>query len=94
MGRHAAKGLRRLSGSGRGSSSSAVADLQMLIHNRRLLLLSIGAAILPFVVFFLVLIIVSKVHQWALFVAAPLILAAVLVGAIVDHAYARESARG
>jgi hypothetical protein len=103
MGRHDAKGLQRITGSRLagskrglpngpdrpGSSTSAVADLQLLLHNRRLLALCAATVVGAFGVYVLLLVVFGKMDDWALFIFAPMITAGVLVGALLDLAYAK-----
>jgi hypothetical protein len=71
------------------SRTTAVADLQLMLRNPRLLAACIAAALVPFAVYFIVIVTSHKMHLWALFLGAPLILAGVLVGAVLDRAYSR-----
>jgi hypothetical protein len=70
--------------------SSAVADLQLILHNPRLLAACLAAALMPFVCYFIVIAGLGDLHEWAVFLGVPLILAGVLVGAILDRAYERR----
>jgi hypothetical protein len=71
--------------------TSAVADLQLVLHRPRLLALCVVAAVLPFVVYFVVVFAVHKTHDWPLFVGAPLVLAGIMVGALLDREYSRAN---
>jgi hypothetical protein len=73
------------------SRTSAVADLQLILRNRRLMAACIAASLVPFAVYFVVIVTSHEMHVWALFLGAPLILAGVLVGAVLDRAYGREA---
>jgi hypothetical protein len=88
MGRHDAKGLQRFTGSRPGGSTSAVADLQLMLHNRGLMLACASAIVVPFVVYFAVIMIAGKMGDWALFLFAPMVTVGVAVGALLDRAYA------
>jgi hypothetical protein len=73
------------------SRTTAVADLQLVLRNRRLLAACVAAAFVPFAVYFIVIVTSHEMHLWALFLGAPLVLAGVLVGAVLDRAYGRLS---
>jgi uncharacterized membrane protein len=73
------------------SKTSAVADLQLVLHNPGLLAACVGAAIVPFVCYFAVIIALHDTGSWAIFLGAPLVLAGVLVGATLDRAYAQQA---
>jgi hypothetical protein len=95
MGRHAAAPTRRVVGV-KGDSkaehgTSAVADLQLVLHSRRLLIACVLALVVPFGIYFGVIVGVGKLVDWALFLFAPMIVAGVAVGAVLDRAYARTS---
>jgi hypothetical protein len=97
MGRHAAakpagRSAPRSGQSRIGGSTSAVADLQLILHNRRLLVSCALTAVLPFAVYFAVIIALGKSGDWALFIFAPMIFAGVVVGALLDRAYDRAMA--
>ncbi len=93
MGRHSAKGLKRFAGPARAGASSTVADIQLVLHDRVLLLRCCAALALPFAVFFAIIVALGKVHDWALLIFAPMVLAGVLLGWQLDRAYASQSAR-
>jgi hypothetical protein len=73
------------------AKTSPVADLQLVLHDRRLLRLCLVAALTPFVAYFAVVVGLHQLHVWAIFLGAPLVLAGVLVGAILDRAYAQRA---
>ena len=73
------------------NKTSPVADLQLVLHDRSLLRLCLVAALAPFVVYFAVVIGLHEMHWWAIFLGAPLVLAGVLVGAVLDRAYAQRA---
>ncbi len=75
------------------TKTSPVADLQFVLHNPRLLAACAGAAVAPFICYFAIMIGQHRMAHWALFVGAPLVLAGVLVGALLDRAYARAAAQ-
>jgi hypothetical protein len=87
MGRHVAKGSARSGETGSGSTST-VADLQLLLRNRRLLMLCGAVVLVSFGVYFVLILALRKFDDWALFVFAPMVLSGVLVGALLDRAYA------
>jgi hypothetical protein len=70
------------------TKTSAVADLQLVLHNPRLLATCVAAAIAPFVCYFAVILGAHATSDWAIFLGAPLVAAGVLVGAALDRAYA------
>jgi hypothetical protein len=70
--------------------SSAVADLQLVLHNPRLLAACLAAALMPFLCYFVVIVGLGDLHEWAVFLGVPLIAAGVLVGAVLDRAYERR----
>jgi hypothetical protein len=72
--------------------TTAVADVQFLLHNPRVLIACLIAAIVPFICYFTVMIGQSRMASWAVYVGAPLVLAGVLVGTVLDRAYARREA--
>jgi hypothetical protein len=76
------------------SRTTAVADLQLVLRNPRLSAACAAAALVPFAVYFIVIVTSHKMHLWALFLGAPLILAGVLVGAVLDRAYGRLAEPG
>jgi hypothetical protein len=76
------------------SRTTAVADLQLVLRNPRLSAACAAAALVPFAVYFIVIVMSHKMHLWALFLGAPLILAGVLVGAVLDRAYGRLAEPG
>jgi hypothetical protein len=76
---------------GSSAKTSPVADLQLVLHDRRLLRLCLVAAIAPFVVYFAVVIGLHQMHVWAIFLGAPLVLAGILIGAVLDRAYAQRA---
>jgi hypothetical protein len=69
--------------------TSAVADLQLVLHNPRLLIACALAVVVPLIGYFVTMTVLDKMHDWPLFVGVPLVLAGVLVGALLDHAYAQ-----
>jgi hypothetical protein len=69
--------------------TTAVADLQFLLRRPGLLLACLAAAIVPFGAYFATIADLHKMSDWALFIGAPMVLAGVLVGALLDRAYAR-----
>jgi hypothetical protein len=69
--------------------TTAVADLHFLLRRPRLMLGCLLAAIAPFGAYFIVIAALHKMSDWALFIGAPMVLAGVLVGAVLDRAYAR-----
>jgi hypothetical protein len=69
--------------------TSAVADLHLIMRNPRLLGVCAIVVVLPFICYFVVMISVHKMDDWALFIGAPMVLAGVLVGAVLDRAYSR-----
>jgi hypothetical protein len=71
--------------------TTPVADLQFLLRRPRLLVASVFAALAPFGVYFTVMIGLHKMYDWALFLGAPLVLGGVLLGALLDRAYARQA---
>lgn len=71
--------------------TSAVADLQFLLHNPRLLAACSLAVLLPFACYFAVIVSLKKMGDWALFIGAPMVLAGVLIGALLDRAYSNEA---
>jgi hypothetical protein len=73
------------------AKTSAVADLQLVLHNPQLLLRALIAAALPFGCYFAVMVGLQKMSDWALFIGAPMVLSGVLVGALLDNAYSRVS---
>jgi hypothetical protein len=95
MGRHAAAPAQRVAGVKNGSkrvhATSAVADLQLVLHSRRLLIACVLAVVVPFGIYFGIIVGVGKLVDWALFLFAPMIVAGVTVGAVLDRAYARSS---
>ena len=76
---------------GRPGKTSAVADLQLVLHDSRLLATCLSVALAPFVCYFAVITAVDEMHVWAIFVGAPLVLAGILVGAVLDRAYAQSA---
>jgi hypothetical protein len=95
MGRHAAGSTRRVVGVKDGSTSehptSAVADLQLVLHSRPLLIACLLAVLVPFGIYFGVMVEIGKLVDWALFLFAPMVVAGVAVGAVLDRAYARRT---
>ena len=89
MGRHAAKAPSRLDLRGHNRSTGAVADLHLVLHNRRLLIRCLAALAVPFVVFFVAISLASRMMDWALLIFAPMVLAGVLVGWQLERAHAR-----
>jgi hypothetical protein len=69
--------------------TTAVADLHFLLRRPGLLVVCLLAAVAPFGSYFAVMVGLHKMHEWALFLGAPMVLAGVLVGALLDRAYAR-----
>jgi hypothetical protein len=76
---------------GRSAKTSPVADLQLVLHDRRLLRVCLVAAIAPFVVYFAVVIGLHQMRVWAIFLGAPLVLAGILIGGVLDRAYAQRA---
>jgi hypothetical protein len=69
--------------------TSAVADVQFVLHNPRVLVACFLAAAVPFALYLVVMISAGLMRDWALFLGAPLVLAGVLIGAVLDRAYGR-----
>jgi hypothetical protein len=69
------------------AKTSAVADLQLVLHNPRLLFTCMAAVSLPFAIYFIVLMTLGRLAVWPVFIGAPMVLAGILVGAVLDHAY-------
>jgi hypothetical protein len=87
MGRHASGERRsRLAAAPDGEASGARADLQILLHTRRLQWLSALAIAVVFAVYFLVLVVVGHEDDWLLLLIIPAGLSGVIVGALLDHA--------
>jgi hypothetical protein len=76
------------------SKTSPVADLQLVMHDRRLRRVCLVAAVAPFLAYFVVIIAVQQMHVWAIFIGAPLVLAGILIGAVLDRAYAQRGQPG
>jgi hypothetical protein len=95
MGRHAAGPTPRVIGvksaAKRVHATSAVADLQLVLHSRQLLIACVLAVVVPFGIYFGVMVGAGKLVDWALFLFAPMIVAGVAVGAVLDRAYARSA---
>ena len=75
-----------------GPKTSAVADLQLALHNPRLLVTCLAVVIAPFACYFAVIAGLGKLQIWAIFIGAPLVLAGILVGAVLDRAYSALAA--
>ncbi len=71
--------------------TSAIADLQLVLHSPRLLRWCLVMTIVPFAVYFAVMVLTGRMSQWPLFVGVPLVAAGILVGAVVDREYARNA---
>jgi hypothetical protein len=67
--------------------TSAVADLQLVLHNPRLLGVCLAVVAVPFATYFTVITTLGKISDWPLFIGAPLVLAGISVGAVLDYAY-------
>jgi predicted lysophospholipase L1 biosynthesis ABC-type transport system permease subunit len=76
------------------SKTSPVADLQLVMHDRRLRRVCLIAAVAPFLAYFVVIIALHEMHVWAIFIGAPLVLAGILIGAVLDRAYAQRGQPG
>jgi len=74
------------------SSSSAVADLRLLLHTRRLLLICTVVVVVIFAGYSGALIGMGRQRDWLLFLFIPLGLSGVCVGALLDRAYHRQNA--
>ena len=68
-------------------SSSAVADLRLMLHTRRLLLQSSALVAVIFAVYSLSLAGMDRQRDWLLFLFIPMGLAGVVVGALLDRAH-------
>jgi cytochrome c oxidase subunit IV len=73
-------------------ATSAVADLHVMLHNRRLLGLSILTALLTGCGYAIVLMALGRLHDWLLFVVFPAIVVGCTVGAMLDGVYKRAAA--
>jgi hypothetical protein len=69
------------------AKTSAVADLQLVLHNTNLLRACLAAAVVPFVIYVVVLVVLGRTGSWALFLGAPMVLAGIGIGALLDRAY-------
>jgi hypothetical protein len=92
MGRHsqpddpdddAALGVQEAGQLSNAEKTSAVADLQLVLHNPRLLAACAFAIVLPLAGYFVAMIALDKMAKWPLFVGVPMVLAGVLVRARV-----------
>ena len=71
------------------NKTSAVADLHLIMRNPRLLAACIAVVVVPFLCYFAIIVGLHKMYDWALFIGAPMVLAGVLIGALLDRAYGR-----
>ena len=74
------------------SSSSAVTDLRLLLHTRRLLLICTAVVVVIFAVYSGALVGVGRQRDWLLFLFVPLGLSGMCVGALLDRAHDRQNA--
>jgi hypothetical protein len=72
--------------------TSAVADLQLVLHNPRLLASCLAAALAPFTIYVVVMLALGRLGSWPLLIGIPMVLAGVFVGALLDREYARGKA--